>query len=428
VKSEIVDSEIALPRNAAMIKPKAIVASFDHPIGVKIVVKLLLFVLCVAMSGHFSIALANMDLARQKNCLACHAVDKKHLGPAYKDVAAKYDGQPGAVDMLVAKVMQGGSGVWGAAAMPANRVTPAEAKQLVEWVLSLNHNALQEQPLPSAPANELVTKAATSAAVKIGADGANLQRGKYLVESILACGNCHSGNATNFGTPGQALSGGRAYDLPAFRVTAGNLTSDPETGLGEWTVEDLKRALVHGVRPNGLPLAPGMPWAFFKALTEEDLNAVANYVLSLPPVRNPTPGPVYRKEFHEQVYPDAQRPFTAHEIATDQMTRGRYLATLGHCMGCHTPEVDGVSDFVRDGGRGGRRLGPEKVLVPNITSSPTAGLGAWTNAEIKRALTQGISRDGRHLHFPMPWPYLASLDEADVDALVSWLRTLPPRG
>jgi cytochrome c551/c552 len=402
------------------------VASRDQSTGVKSIVKLRLFVLCLAMSGHFSPALASMDLARQKNCLACHAIDKKLMGPAYRDVAAKYDGQPDAVDILTAKVMQGGSGVWGQAAMPANRVTPADARQLVQWVLSLKQTA-QEPPPPSPAANEPVTRAVTSPAAKVSVDKPTLQRGKYLVEAILACGNCHSGTPDNFGSLGHALSGGLTYDSRAFRVTAGNLTSDPETGLGEWTVEDLKRALVHGARPNGLPLAPSMPSAFFKALTEEDLNAVANYVISLPPVRNQVPAPVYRTEIHQEIYPDAQQPFTAREIGTDQGTRGRYLATLGHCMGCHTPVVDGVMDFVRDGGRGGKRLGPDKVLVPNITSHPTAGLGGWSDAEIKRALTKGVSRDGRRLHFPMPWPYLASLEEPDLDALVVWLRTLPPK-
>lgn len=82
-------------------------------------------------------ALADQALAQKKNCMACHAVEKKVVGPAYKDVAKKYAGK----DMeakLAAKVKQGGSGVWGAIPMPANpQVSDAEAKQLVTWVLSL---------------------------------------------------------------------------------------------------------------------------------------------------------------------------------------------------------------------------------------------------------------------------------------------------
>jgi len=81
-------------------------------------------------------ALADMALATSKNCMACHAVEKKLVGPSYKDIAAKYAGQADAVDKLSAKVLKGGSGVWGPIPMPANtQVTPDESKKLVTWVL-----------------------------------------------------------------------------------------------------------------------------------------------------------------------------------------------------------------------------------------------------------------------------------------------------
>jgi cytochrome c len=83
-------------------------------------------------------AMADLALATSKNCMACHAVDKKLVGPAYKDVAAKYAGQKDAVDKLSVKIMKGGSGVWGPVPMPANtQVNEAEAKKLAAWVLSL---------------------------------------------------------------------------------------------------------------------------------------------------------------------------------------------------------------------------------------------------------------------------------------------------
>lgn len=82
-------------------------------------------------------ALADQALAQKKNCMACHAVEKKVVGPAYKDVAKKYAGQ-NVEAKLAAKIKQGGSGVWGAIPMPANpQVSDAEAKQLASWVLSL---------------------------------------------------------------------------------------------------------------------------------------------------------------------------------------------------------------------------------------------------------------------------------------------------
>jgi cytochrome c len=82
-------------------------------------------------------AFAQEDLAKAKNCMACHAVANKLVGPAYKDVAAKYAGQKGAEDKLVQKVIKGGSGVWGPVPMPANpQVSEAEARSLVKWVLA----------------------------------------------------------------------------------------------------------------------------------------------------------------------------------------------------------------------------------------------------------------------------------------------------
>lgn len=81
-------------------------------------------------------AMADEALAKAKNCMACHAIDKKIVGPAYKDVAAKYKGDAGAVDKLAAKVKAGGKGVWGQIPMPPNNVTPDEAKKLVTWILS----------------------------------------------------------------------------------------------------------------------------------------------------------------------------------------------------------------------------------------------------------------------------------------------------
>ena len=82
-------------------------------------------------------AFASADLAQKKNCMACHATDKKVIGPSYKDVAAKYAGQKDAADKLAQKIQKGGSGVWGAVPMPANpQVSDAEAKTLATWLLT----------------------------------------------------------------------------------------------------------------------------------------------------------------------------------------------------------------------------------------------------------------------------------------------------
>jgi cytochrome c len=94
--------------------------------------------LCMVVSAlASSSAFAQADLAKAKNCMACHAVANKLVGPAFKDVAAKYSGQKGAEDKLVTKVMKGSTGAWGPVPMPPNpQVSEAEARSLVKWVLA----------------------------------------------------------------------------------------------------------------------------------------------------------------------------------------------------------------------------------------------------------------------------------------------------
>ena len=79
---------------------------------------------------------ADEALAKAKNCLTCHAADKKIVGPSYKDVAAKYKGQGDAVAKLAAKIKSGGKGNWGEVPMPPNAVSDDEAKKLAAWVLA----------------------------------------------------------------------------------------------------------------------------------------------------------------------------------------------------------------------------------------------------------------------------------------------------
>jgi cytochrome c len=96
--------------------------------------KLLLVAVCAAASMP---AVADLALATAKNCMACHNIEKKVVGPAYKDVAAKYRGDKTAPAKLATKIMEGGGGVWGVVKMPSNpQVSEAEAKKLVAWVLS----------------------------------------------------------------------------------------------------------------------------------------------------------------------------------------------------------------------------------------------------------------------------------------------------
>jgi mono/diheme cytochrome c family protein len=267
-----------------------------------------------------------------------------------------------------------------------------------------------------------------------------VERGRYLVESILACGNCHTAK-TPTGEPiaSRNLAGGLSFTLPPFDGTASNITPDRETGIGTWTDAEIKRTITTGVRPGHgrLPnttVGVVMAVSYFKALTPTDLDAVVTYLRSVPAIRNEVPAPTYRAPQVHQPFPGAEAGFEDSKMA-DPVYRGRYLMTIAHCMDCHTPMDKGVSDFSRQGA-GGNVFNAQLVQgepadwpgsrSANITSHRVKGIGAWTDDEIKRAITRGISRDGRKLQPPMPFPYYARLAPADLDAIVAYLRTLPP--
>lgn len=94
----------------------------------------------IAMAGLLSnmTAFASPELARQRLCMSCHAIDRKVIGPSFREIAQRYAGQNGAAARLAEKIVHGGSGTWGAVPMPANpKVTPEEARQLANWVLSV---------------------------------------------------------------------------------------------------------------------------------------------------------------------------------------------------------------------------------------------------------------------------------------------------
>jgi len=97
----------------------------------------LIFATSLALVSFSSVARADQALAQAKNCMACHAVDRKLVGPSYKDISKKYAGQKDAAAMLAGKIIKGGAGAWGAVPMPANpQVSEAEAQRLVTWIMA----------------------------------------------------------------------------------------------------------------------------------------------------------------------------------------------------------------------------------------------------------------------------------------------------
>lgn len=277
-------------------------------------------------------------------------------------------------------------------------------------------------------------KAVTAAALAIAAAAAGGQahaqspvaRGDYLVNTVMTCQNCHTPKGPNGDIAEMAFAGGLKFDEPPFTVTASNITPDRETGIGGWTEAQLKTFMTTGVRPDGVPVAPLMPTGYYKILTPGDLDAIVAYLRTLKPVRNAVPAPVYRAPMAQEVFPGAEKPADPASL-NDRVRRGFYLATIAHCMECHTPMDKGRHLYTTKLGVGGHKFpGPwGESVARNITQHSTAGIGAWSDAEIKRAITHGVRKDGSKLKPPMAFGRYAKMTEADTGAIVAWLRTVP---
>ena len=258
------------------------------------------------------------------------------------------------------------------------------------------------------------------------------QRGAYLVTTIAACGNCHTPkDAASKPIPGAESSGGFAFDIPPGHAVAANITPDPETGIGKWSDAQIVAALRDGRRPDGTTIGPPMPFEFYRGIADQDAAAIAAYIRSVTPIRH-----AVEKSQYKIALPPAYGPSVGHVEApprSDKVAYGGYLAgPLGHCMECHTPfKKPGQIDMSRLGA-GGRDLpDPDKkpggsVVSRNITPDPENGIGKWSDADIKRAITEGVRPDGAKLVRTMAFDWYARIAPADLDALVAYLRSLPP--
>jgi mono/diheme cytochrome c family protein len=256
-----------------------------------------------------------------------------------------------------------------------------------------------------------------------------VERGKYLVNTVLTCQNCHTPKGER-GAPvfERDLSSGLSWDEPPFKVTASNITQDKETGIGNWSDADIKKALQKGERPNGVRLAAIMPSDFYEILTPGDLDAIVAYLRTVKPVKQQTPTPEYRIALPRHIPPGAEKPFAEADMA-DKVKKGFYLVTIGHCMECHTPMGPKGREFETSYGKGGFDFpGPwGKSTSRNITSHKEKGIGAWSDDEIKRAITKGVSKDGSPLKPPMGYGFYANMTDGDLDAVVAYLRTVPAK-
>ncbi|MGD9544869.1 MAG: c-type cytochrome [Methylocystis sp.] len=261
---------------------------------------------------------------------------------------------------------------------------------------------------------------------------ADLERGRYLVGALTACDNCHTPRGPSGYDLSRRFSGGaQTFSQATYVVRGSNISPDVETGVGAWTDKELRAAIVDGVgRDNRL--APVMPSDSYKPLTTRDLDAIIGFLRAAAPVRAPLQAPQQRNgEWAPHPMPGAAAPFDETSLA-DKQTRGLYVASLARCMSCHSAEVDGAPDYRNRLGAGGKIFhnAAGVVVASNITSHPAKGVGAWSDEALKRAITQGLSRDGAPLRPPMSTlakAHFSKMSRDDLDALVAWIRTLPPK-
>jgi len=257
------------------------------------------------------------------------------------------------------------------------------------------------------------------------------ERGAYLVNSIAACGNCHTPrDAANNPTPGMDLAGGFALDVSELgHIVGPNITPDPKTGIGAWIEGQILTALRNGKRPDGTTIGPPMPFDFYRQISDRDAESIVVYLKSLKPI----PHEVARSQYKIPL-PPAYGPVVSHVAEPDRHDKiayGAYLAgPVGHCMECHTAHKGPALDMSRFGAGGFELpdLGhPGATTVSrNITPDPETGLGKWSNADIKRAIVLGIRPDGTKLTRTMPFAWYNKMTSDDLNDIVFYLRSLNP--
>jgi mono/diheme cytochrome c family protein len=250
-------------------------------------------------------------------------------------------------------------------------------------------------------------------------------RGKYLA-TISGCGGCHTPFKPD-GTPDEskAFAGGYEFDLgPLGKIHSSNLTSDKDTGLGNWTDAQIKLALQTGVRPTGEHLFPIMPYTYFNSMASGDLDDIIAYLRTLPAISN-------KVDFKQVLPTEALPQLTARNdivapAPTDTEARGKYLfnAVIA-CSDCHTPvdQQTGKSMIDTKYLAGGQPYeGPWGIVYSaNLTPDMETGIGKLTDDDIARVFHQGVLPEGRRVVL-MPWQDFQTITDDDLSAMIYYLR------
>ena len=261
------------------------------------------------------------------------------------------------------------------------------------------------------------------------ASGDLVERGQYIFSSAGGCA-CHSPPK---GTP---HAGGREFPIPLAKVYSTNLTADKETGLGNWSDQQIRAAITKGIRPDGERLLPVMPYEAYSGMAEEDLKALIAYLRTLKPVRKKNLRPrVYVSLFRPVVTPlwlklfgrFSNTPATAPKSGIE---RGRYLVEhVALCGDCHTPKnfmgVAQRSLYLAGAKKGKGPLGEE---VPNITPDKETGISEWKREDIATLLLTGETPDGDNVQGLMAEVTAAgfkNMKREDARAIADYLKSIP---
>jgi mono/diheme cytochrome c family protein len=261
-----------------------------------------------------------------------------------------------------------------------------------------------------------------------------IERGRYLAQHVLACVTCHSPideeRPGDFIVEGKLLSGREFPVVPEMlpgKLVAPNLTPDRDTGLGAWTDGEIARAIREGVSRDGRPLFPMMNYGQYRLLTDEDTLAVVAYLRSVPPIRNELPRSSI--DFPVSMFIRlAPAPLVGSPPPwpDEPLARGRLLLKVMGCVDCHTPMKRGTLVEGMELAGGNEFRGPFGVVYSaNITADPAAGIGAYTDEDLKRVFLEGRSKTGQAL-WVMPWSATMGLNGEDLEALIAALREVAP--
>ncbi len=261
-----------------------------------------------------------------------------------------------------------------------------------------------------------------------------LARGRYLVQNVTDCMGCHAEHDWTLHDapilPGTLGAGQDMNVLKGFpgKVYAPNITPNTETGAGNWSDDQLARAIREGVSHDGRALFPFMPYPDFRAISDEDLASIIVYLRSLPPVRKqqPTTDLIFPVKYLIRTVPEPlDAPVLEPDVSTPEK-RGKYLVTIAGCTDCHTPQdahgqplpgLDFGGGFILDGPWG-------RVASANITPDPS-GISYYDQAMFVQVLRTGFV-GARQLNQIMPWHAYRGMTDEDIVAMYAYLRTLKP--